>query len=337
LSVPLWVVITLLLLIGALLVYAAMQKWRPRLQNLSRGLLITYATITLILSAGELYFRYVYADSGWSFTLAHQNWERRYWQTNSRGFRDREWTPQDWQGKTIVTVLGDSFAAGWGVNEPADRFPDVLARLLGEDYAVINLAMPGKSTRSELQILKDNPTPKPDIVILQYFLNDIEDASAGIGRFWEADFSFAIPPQLVQESYLVNFIYWRLYPLFGQVTTTFEGSYWQWEYDSYDNFRIWDLHRQEIDNFIDYVDSIGARLIVVIFPNMEDSLTSIAYVDRVAQAFEAKGETEILRLYDDVAAWKMEDAVVSPRDAHPSAAFHRYVGQKIYEMFFRQD
>jgi hypothetical protein len=105
-------------------------------------------------------------------------------------------------------------------------------------------------------------------------------------------------------------------------------------YMIYDNPTIWNVHRQEIDDYIDYVDSIGARLIVVIFPNLQDPVKSIAYVDRVAQVFEAHGHHDILKLYDAVASWKPSDLVISPQDGHPSAAFSHYVGDTLYRLYF---
>lgn len=335
LDLPLLAWILVLLALGAVVLLLGVQGRFKRIQGISRGLLVSYVTVMLVLGAGEFYFRFIHADPGWGFTLAHQNWEQRYWQTNSAGFRDRDWSPDDWRDKTTVVVVGDSFASGWGVDNPADRFPDVLAQHLGDDYAVINIAKPGTSTRAHLQMLQDNPPAEPDIVLLQYFLNDIEDASASVSRFWDASFP-DVPPKLVQESYLVNAIYWTLYPYTQPVETTFEGSYWDWQYATYDNYVIWDIHQQEIERLIDYVESIGAELYVVIFPNMEDPVGSIPYVDRVKFVFNERGygDDHVLTLFDAVAAWPPDDVVASPRDAHPSAAFHRYVGDLIYERFF---
>lgn len=321
---------------GILLATLALQRRFRRVKSIATGVLVSYLTVVMILAAGELFFRYVHADSGWDFTLAFKNWQERYWQENSRGFRDREWTAADFAGKTTLVVLGDSFASGWGVDDPADRFPDVLAQRLGDDYAVINLARPGTSTRSQLDILNNNPPQQPDIVLLQYFLNDIEDASASVSRFWEESFvDMDAVPRLVKESYLLNYIYWAIYPFTRQVNTTFEGSYWQWQYETYDNFAIWDIHEEEINRLIDEVESLGAELYVVIFPNMEDPVGSVPYVDRVKFAFEARGyDDEVMTLFDEVAAWDPAEVVASPRDAHPSAAFHRYVGNLIYERWF---
>jgi lysophospholipase L1-like esterase len=326
--------IVILLLIGAALLGLALQPRYGKLRQVAGGLLVSYITVLLLLGLGEAYFRYLHADSGWGFTLAHQNWQERYWQTNSRGFRDREWQADDYADKTTLVVLGDSFASGWGVDDPDNRFPDVLAAQLGDDYAVINLAKPGTSTRAQLRILRENPPQQPDIVLLQYFLNDIEDASAGVSRFWEAAFP-PQPPRLVQASYLANAIHWALYPLQAQVNTTFEGTYWQWQYETYDLGHIWQLHRAEIEALIDEVERLGAELYVVIFPNMEDPVGSIPYVDRVKFVFEERGYGDnVLTLFDEVAQWPQAEVVASPRDAHPSAAFHRRVGEMLYERFF---
>lgn len=337
LNMPLWMFALMVITIGVLLVMLATQKKAKRSASVAGGLLVSFITILLLLGIGEAYFRFVYADSGWGFTLAHQNWQDRYWQVNSRGFRDREWTESDFEGRTTIAVLGDSFASGWGVNHPQDRFPDVLADLLGDDYAVVNLAIPGTSTPQQLELLQDNPPTEPDIVILQYFLNDIELASASVSRMWVDEFVTAPDAgSIAEQSHLGNYLYWILYPLSRTVNATFEGSYWDWQYETYDTNTIWQIHEQQLHDFIDAIEAVGADLYVVIFPNMEDPVRSVPYVDRVKFVFEARGYGDhVLTLYDEVAGWDRSDSIVaSLRDAHPSAAFHRYVGELMYERWF---
>jgi len=311
-----------LAVIGLCLLAGALQRrWRP-LRKISQGLLVSFITVLLLLAAGEIYFRYFYADT--EGRLASNNWMERYWQLNSWGYRDREWTPEDWQSKTTVAIVGDSLAAGWGINDPADRFGDVLARHLGADYAVFNLGVPGTSTPEQLDALKALPV-QPNVVILQYFLNDIDYASLSQG----INLNILDTPEIARESHLANFLYARL-------TAGFDAHYWQARYATYDNAVMWNVHAAELDAFAAYVRSLGARLIVVIFPNLQDPVTSIAYVDRVAQVFEADGVTDILKLYDVAAAWKPEDVIVSARDAHPSVALHHYVGDLLYQQFFEE-
>ena len=329
-------IIALLIVIAILLILLAAQKRWTRVRYLAPRLLAAYLSLMLLLALGEVFFRYAYAESGWGFTLAYKNWHDRYWQnTNSHGYRDREWTAGDFAGKTSVMLLGDSFTAGWGVNDPEDRFGDVLADLLGEEYAVANLGLPGGTPPRELKLAREHPLQEPDIIIYQYYLNDIDDAALKIDDFWSPQ--FPIPPQWIdEESYLANFIWWRVVPLLTTIKASDDESYWEWNYRTYQNLTIFDIHREELAEVMQFAEERDARLIVVIFPNMADPVGSIRYVDAIATVFEENGYSEILKLFDEAAAWNPDESMVSNRDAHPSAAFHRRVGELIYEEFFTE-
>ncbi|MDZ4766265.1 MAG: SGNH/GDSL hydrolase family protein [Chloroflexota bacterium] len=321
----------ILLIIGAfggvLIALVVQRRWR-RARGIAAGLLVSYVTILVLLGGIEAYLRFGYAESENVITLATQNWLARYWHTNALGYRDRDWTPADWAGKQTVMVVGDSFAAGWGIENTADRFPDVLAAHLGDDYALINIAQYGTATPEQLEMLRAHPLQDPDIVILQYFLNDISYAGLSLGLLPTPD-----PlPAWANESAIGNLLYTRLLASWVRA-----DDWWQWNYDAYDNVGIWSVHEREIDAFIDYTESIGARLIVVIFPNLLDPVRSVAYIDRVAQVFEARGHTDVLKLFDAAAAWSPAELMVSARDTHPSIAFHQYVGDTLYDLYFAPD
>ncbi len=317
--------------LGVLLLLAAVQKRFKPLRGSAQGLLITYFTILLLLVVGEGYFRYVYAESDGLPTLASQNWLARYWHTNTLGYRDPERQAAQVDEHKTVLVVGDSFAAGWGIPNPDDRFGNVLGKSLGNDYATINLGKPGASTVEETENLQKYPLDKANVVVLQYYLNDIENAALSIGLDPKLDPTKGIPA-LVNESYLANFIYWRL---IARLNPTQEGTqtYWDWLYSMYDNSTVWEIHQKQLNAFADSVTQKGAKLIVVIFPNMLDPFHSVPYVDRVAQAFEAKGieSQHILKLFDAAAAMPLNERVVSDRDAHASAAFNHIVGDMLYE------
>lgn len=314
--------------IGVVLIALAVQKRSAAVRSISRGLLISYFTLGLIVVAGELYFRYAFAQSENVITWATSNWLARYWHTNSLGFRDREWSEVDLRDKTTVMITGDSFAAGWGIEHPEDRFGDVLASHLGDSYAVVNLGVYGTNTPEQLDLLRQYPLAQPDVVIMQYFLNDINYTMLSMGLLPTA----TPTPAWAMESALANFLYTRW--IGRLVDPSYMRDWWEDNYAAYDNAVIWEAHRAEIEAYIDYVDSINARLVVVIFPNMLDPVRSIPYVDRVAAVFEEHGHTDILRLFDAAAAWAPQDRMVSARDTHPSAAFHHHVGDLLYERFF---
>ena len=202
---------------------------------------------------------------------------------------------------------------------------------LGNEYAILNLGKPGASTVEETDDLQKYPLDKVDVVILQYYLNDIENAALSIGLDPKLDPTKGMPAW-VNESYLANFVYWRLV---ARIQPAQEGTqtYWDWLYSMYDNSAVWAIHQKQLDQFADAVTQKGAKLIVVIFPNMLDPFHSVPYVDRVAQAFEAKGiaTQNIVKLFDAAAAMPLTERVVSERDAHASVAFNHTVGDMLYD------
>ena len=103
-------------------------------------------------------------------------WFERHWKpVNSLGYRDAEPFPPK-PGQKSLVVLGDSFAAGHGVNRAEDRFSSVAATILGQDWQVFNVAKIGWDTMDETRALKAFPV-KPDVVVLAYYLNDIFHAA----------------------------------------------------------------------------------------------------------------------------------------------------------------
>lgn len=313
-------VIVGLLAIGLVLSIGAAQRRFRGTRSVFRAILVTYGTIVALLVFGEGYFRFVHADS--EGLLAKNNWIARYWRENSHGYRDGEWSESDWSGNITIAAVGDSFTAGWGIAEPLDRFTDVLAGELGSDYRLFNLGVSGTSTFEQAEIVRSLPAD-PDVVLWQYFLNDIEYTLLRSGLY-EAP---PPAPEITQESYLANY-------LFARFTAGFDTRYWERLYAGYDSPAIWQLHAQEISDFASAVRERGARLVLVIFPNMADPVGGIAYVDRVAQAAAEVGVEEILKLFDAAAAMPLAERIVSPRDAHPSIDFHHYVGERLAHEFF---
>lgn len=324
--------ILLIVLSGILLVFGAIQKRNLRIRSLAQGLLITYVVVVVPLIGSELYLRYIYAEPRMEFALTGGNWEAQYVQNNSLGWRDREWTDEDLSSRNVVFVVGDSFTEGWGIDDPKDRYSDVLASLLGDEYAVVNLGFRGVATIHQVEAVEGYPYQPPEVVVWQYFINDIDVAAKSNGMVWEQPQIDV--PQVANESYLASFLFWRLNEF--QLNVNYDGmSQWDYFYKAYNDRYIWDIHRQEIDRMIDYVERVDARLILVIFPHMVDPVASIPYVDRVAQYVESRGHDDVLKLFDAAAAWKLEDRIVAPYDAHASAAFNRYVGQTLYDQYFK--
>ena len=118
-----------------------------------------------------------------------------HYKINQAGFRDEEFADPELNPKQAdeyrIVVLGDSVAWGWGVNA-AEVWPQVLEQNLKgaipwKRVTVYNLAVNGYSTPQEVRVLaKAGMKYAPDLVILNYVLNDPEVEDGGLSWYFEA-------------------------------------------------------------------------------------------------------------------------------------------------------
>lgn len=114
---------------------------------------------------------------------------------NWAGFRDDEFPDPLTHAKAAdeyrIVVLGDSVAWGWGV-EMDKVWPQILESsaqdiLPGKQVRVYNLAVNGYSTPQEVRVLaKYGLQYQPDLVILNYVLNDPEVEDGGLSWYFDA-------------------------------------------------------------------------------------------------------------------------------------------------------
>lgn len=176
---------------------------------------------------------------------------------NSLGYRDIEWTPQLLEERTKIMVLGDSFAAGWGIENKADLFSYKLGQMLGDDYAVMNVGRAGASTQGEIENALAYPY-KPDVIILAFYLNDIDGVAVdkGFPPLPAARVEPDILEPLVENSYAANFFYWRIYRLGSQERST---AYWNWLQGRY----IYQRQGVPVLDVTNLVEGIDSRYLVV--------------------------------------------------------------------------
>ncbi len=299
-------------------------KLRQFAQNLSL-LLFSFLIVCILL---ELFFKLFFAQPDTRYTLAHQNWLDRYWQNNSLGYRDIEWTPELLAGRTKIMVLGDSFAAGAGIQNKEDRFSDLLGQLLGDDYAVMNVGRPGADTKEEFINALAYPYPS-DIVILSFFVNDIEDTARDMG-FKPPRSQRSYYPLLAQKSYAFNFFYWRIYRL-GLLNSGDQGHYWNWLLNTYSNPDIWQIYQAELLQAHHLVKERNGQLIVVVFPTINAIQESRPITSQVVNLYREQG-VPVLDVTELVADLDPDDLVVNSVDSHPNELVHRLVAERLYQL-----
>ncbi len=327
-----WLVYGSILLLGAGGLIALMVRWqRSQTSPWRINLLLVILTLLLTCLALEFYFKVFFAETNEFDTLARRNWRDRYYTGtfNSFGYRDKEWTADMVAGKTRVLVAGDSFVEGVGIEYLRDRFPDLLADKLGSKYAVFNLGRRGAGTSREIKDIINYPY-KPNILILSYFINDIDDIAIarGITRPPKMPEVSAWLSPLVNNSYLFNFVYWRWIRLTLSWQTDMQ---WQWRWQAYDDPNAWWLHQQELISIYDGAKSERISLIVVVFPNLAQVAESRHITQRIVDLYRQRG-VPVLDVADLVKDMPAHQLVVNSVDAHANERVHSLVAEALYNM-----
>lgn len=301
--------------------YISESKMRSILINLS---ILIFSTLYIGLIFEVVFYNFMVESDGFAFTLASGRWFQRYWKPiNSLGYRDENHSGDE--GKSNLFIVGDSFVAGHGIENYQDRFSNLLAEELGEEWAVHNIANGNWSTQDEYQALREYRF-KPDIVIISYFINDIEGAAREAGE--ERPSLINPPPKLVasiiNQSFFVNFVYWRVYRY--RFAEEMREAYFGYLARAFSDPFIWEMHQEELRELIRYANINGAEIIFILFPNLADVDGSSEYTARVRVFLEGEG-VEVIDLGPKLIDRPSEDLVVSPIDAHPSILLHQEVAE----------
>jgi hypothetical protein len=280
--------------------------------------------------AAEIFFKVFFAQSdGWNQTLASHNWFERYWTKNSQGYRDVEWSEEELRNKKKILVVGDSFAAGQGIEKVEDRFSNLLGQKLGPEYLVMNVAWPGLSTREEIENLKGFRY-KPDILIWQYYINDIRyTAHERNVKAPEINLDpWPILKPLVDNSYAINFIYWRIMRLTPNIG---EMNNMDWVRRAYNDPQVWWTHQQELLSIYEGTTSEQVKLIVVVFPDLVDVGGSQEITTKVLNSFRERGvpTLDVTELIKEIPTSQL---IVNSVDPHPNEWVHQQVAAKLYEL-----
>jgi hypothetical protein len=332
-----WLGYLIILISGILLFLGLLRLFDPTRQPASKGrlaagnLALSLLGLFLTFMLVEFYFKLFFAQSdGFGYTLASQNWYQRYWQENSLGYRDVEWTPEKLAGKTEVMVVGDSLVAGSGIANPEDRFANQLGRLLGPDYAILIVASPGWDTVDEVEAIINYPR-RPDILILSYYINDIEGTAYESGA--QRPPIRRDPPAwlspLIQNSYALNFLYWRVIRLGPQ---EWAGIYWNdWLKKISADPEIHWRHQQELLKIVEGAASEQIPLYVVVFPNLAAVDESRLLTQPIIDLFRSH-HIAVLDVGQLLAGRDPAKTMVNSVDAHPNEAINREVAEQLYQM-----
>lgn len=230
---------------------------------------------------------------------------------NAVGLRDRDFPAEKPPGDVRTVMLGDSLTFGWGV-----RAEDTPAKLLevklnegqvAPHDEVINTGVGNYNTAMEIAYFLDRGhTLKPDVVVLNYFINDAEPSPKRRTALWR-EYSYA-------------------YVFFASAIDKLSRQYfgkadWKTYYrDLYrDGAPGWVVAQDAIGRLAAYCRENGIRLLIVNYPELHQ-LRDYPFPEvtaGVAAAAEANG-VPFLDLRPSIADLEPASLWVSPTDAHPN-------------------
>ena len=319
-------------LVSALLLnwaYVLRSLWtKPsRLRSVLMKCSVSVSTcIYLFLILELLFYSSFTVSDGFGFTLASQRWNEKYWNPiNSFGYRDVEHDPVEFQNKDTIFVVGDSLVAGHGIAKTENRFSDILKRNLGAQYVVVNIAQNGWNTPEEYQAIISYPH-KPKRIVLSYFINDIDGAARRVGYIPAI---LVEPPHdrvllyIVNHSYFLNFVYWRLYRFhnndIGETYVTYLKR-------SYSSPNVWGAHETELEQIVAYARNQGIDLTVVVFPNLMAVKDSSPITSKVTEFFQ-NHNVRVLNLEPLLEGRDPTTLIVNSLDGHPNEALNKEVAE----------
>lgn len=289
---------------------------------------LTLQVLASVVLGLEMTFTHVPQSTGIAGSLAQDRWQALHWRpVNRQGFRDREHTAEELASRRVIAVVGDSFTAGYGIADVDDRFSDRLAARVASGWTVVNLGSSGADTRAELGNLRSFGH-HADVVVLGYFLNDIDGAASAAGLRGENRIplprrALRIAP-LARRSYFAEYLFqrWSADAMRKPVERYFSAAY--------TDPRVLGRHRDELLRFVRYGSRHGSKVVVVAFPHLLDLAGSRPVIDWLRGVMADAG-VPVLDVSPLVEPLPPRRRIVSTMDPHPSVATHHLVGDALYD------
>lgn len=312
-----------------------------------KRLILTFSTILFIILIFEILFRITYPlysnynTEMWRYAseskristfpnLGHEhvpNFTNTLYgveiKTNSLGLRaNKEYKIPKPKDIKRILVLGDSITLGWGV-KLEDTYPQILESLLNFNstvtYEVINSGVGNYNAKNELANLKKLVALDPDIIILGFYINDIE----------ENTYPSKIQLWIKSKSYFYAFISDKL------INLKYKNNFEKYYLNLYEDKNNKESLKQTIDEMIRIANN---NLIPFVFVNIPEFHKFENYpFTQVNQFIETEivmdqniTYVNLLSIFDNKSVLP-EDIWVSIQDTHPNVVGHKIIAQSIYE------
>ena len=309
-------------------------QWRTMGATLSKsrlsGVMVTLTTLLILFVMAEFGLRLFYITTdGYGFTAMNYHWYKNfYWgHYNSLGYRDYEPLP-DSPGLQRIAIVGDSFAMGHGINNIDDTFPQLLEKRLGDGYDVNLIAQSGWDSDVELHYLQEYPID-PDIVVLSYYLNDIDHLLTNSSQNPDTVFDFPQNPALnwfVLNFFVPNYIYYNLIQFTSPVRTT---NFTMLLTDAYEDDDLWAQQAWWLNQMTEWAAQEEVRLVVLLWPQIAAVEESIPATVRVRDFFLER-DIQVVDMTPVLIDKDPRQMIVNRFDAHPGIEAQKLAAEQLF-------
>ncbi|MEY2481465.1 MAG: hypothetical protein QOI04_2392 [Verrucomicrobiota bacterium] len=256
---------------------------------------------------------------------------------NSLGHRSHELSKQKAPGTRRILVLGASITMGWGVQ--ADRvFTSVVEDRLnrtkpfGPDIAfeIANAGIGNYNTYFELKLFQNQyPIVKPDLVVIQYAINDAEPRSMGRNNWF------------LQHSLLADYFFDRFQHVrFAGGSNKDLFSFYSHLYQ--DNSDAWKQSLDSLAAIRDIAQKDGVPVVIMIVPDIHELSPDTPFrglYAKMASAFQQLGIPTI-NTFDEFRkhfAANVSSLWIQSDDPHPNASGHALMAEILYNYLVEVD
>ena len=253
---------------------------------------------------------------------------------NSLGQRGPELTEPKPAETRRILVLGSSITMGWGV--PFERvFTSVVAARLNAEFApaarfeIANAGIGNYNTVFQHQLFLDQyPRVRPDLVVLHYFVSDVQPRTMGRDS------------AILKHSYLAAFCFDR----FSQLQfrgekmdlLTFYGNFYA------DGSPAWKTTQEKILAMRDLCRKDGVPFIVMIVPDIHDlspGTPFAALYEKIESSFRALDLPTLntFTAFQQRFGGDVSQLWIQSDDPHPNAAGHALMAELLHDYLTREN
>lgn len=305
------------------------QPRRPFVKTLLVNMGVFLGATVLTLLAVEIILKLTgFASTDWYSGGPGNRALEQSAQANAMDFRDRDYAPDPPPGTLRIILLGDSFAWGAGVFDDNAIFPALLETKLNTSQhpvQLLNASLKGAHTWKELDLYRRAHTEfKPDLVVLVFFINDLEtplnsdlfDPLMLPSLPW-------IPQALREHSHLFHLLELRVRLV--QERSGRRMDYAGYMRALYDDPEALALHERAMDYLNDAVAQDGARLVIVNMPLLHQGKYAFDDATAYIRAQAARLHAPFIDLQPMLSHYDPVDIRVSKYDGHLNEKGHRIV------------